>query len=88
MCNRIQGRVSAINISPDGITFTYDIYKTMEGRVRRGVQEAALEYSLGFSANDSCEVIAGPRDGGENARLQFIVLGVPHTVSIWGLGHL
>ena len=86
MGNRIQGRVSAINTSQDGITFSYDIYKTMEGRVRRGVQEAALEYSLGFSANDSCEVIAGPRDGGENARLQFIVLGVPPMSNIQGFG--
>ena len=34
-CNRIQGRVSAINLSPDGSTFIYDIHKIVDGYILR-----------------------------------------------------
>ena len=71
MCNRIQGRVSGFNLSPDGETFIYDIKKIIDGYIRRGVREDELEYSRGYSANDSCEIIAEPRNGGENSRRQL-----------------
>jgi hypothetical protein len=38
MCNRIQGSVSAINLSADGSTFIYDIHKIIEGYIRKGVR--------------------------------------------------
>ena len=51
--------------------FIYDIQKIIDGYIRRGVREDELEYSLGYSANDSCEIIAEPRNGGENTRRQL-----------------
>jgi len=66
MCSRIQGRVLSVKRSPDGSSFIYDIQKIIDGYIRWGVREDELEYSLGYSANDSCGIIARARDVGEN----------------------
>jgi len=35
LCNRIQGRVSGFNLSPDGSSFIYDIQKIIDGYILR-----------------------------------------------------
>ena len=74
-CNRVFGKVTAVNSSADG-TNLYDVHKIIDGYTRIGVQESQLEYLNGYSLNDWDHLVLEPRQGSENSRLQLKREGV------------